>query len=261
MSRQKKLLFANLFLLKEMVIRDVRSRYAGSGLGLLWAFAHPVLWMLLYTAVFSVILRVPRPEGFASFPEFLLAGLLPWMAIQEGIARCATALTDNAPMVKKTVFPLETLVLSIVLAAVVNEIIALALFAVYLAFAGHLSAWVLLAVPALMLQVALTFGIGCFVATVSTFTRDAIPAVGIALTVLFYATPIVYPASLVPEHLRFLVEANPVAHLVEWYRDAFTRHTLPSPGSLLFVTAASLGAATLGLALFRRARPHFADLI
>ena len=261
MSSNKKGRSVNLFLLKEMVVRDVRSRYAGSALGILWAFAHPVLWMLLYTAVFSIILRVPRPEGFSSFPEFLLAGLLPWMAIQEGVARCATALTDNAPMVKKTVFPVETLVLSIVLAAVVNEVIALALFAAYLGWIGHLSAWVLLAVPALLLQTVLTFGIGCFVATVSTFARDAIPAVGIALTVLFYATPIVYPASLVPDHLRFLIEANPIAHLVEWYRDAFTRHRLPPGGSLLFVTSLSVAAAALGLALFRRARPHFADLI
>src|SRR5262249_40931496 len=115
-----------LFLLKEMVVRDLRSRYAGSGLGVLWAFATPILWLVLYTVVFSVILRVPSPPGFSGFPEFLLSGLLPWMAIQEGLARSATVLTDNAAMVKKTVFPVEMLVLSVVLAAVVNELIALA---------------------------------------------------------------------------------------------------------------------------------------
>src|SRR5687767_14950949 len=99
---------AKLFLLKEMVVRDLRARYAGSGLGLAWVFLHPIVWMLLYTAVFSVILRVPVEQGFASFPEFLMAGLLPWMAIHEGIARSASALTDNAVMVKKAVFPVET---------------------------------------------------------------------------------------------------------------------------------------------------------
>jgi ABC-type polysaccharide/polyol phosphate export permease len=262
MSSRKNRFFANLFLLKEMVVRDVRSRYAGSGLGLAWAFAHPILWMLLYTVVFSVILRVPRPPGFESFPEFLMAGLLPWMAIQEGIARSSTALTDNAAMVKKTVFPVENLVLSIVLAAVVSEVIALGVFAVYLGAIGHLSpAWALLAIPALLLQTLLTFGIGCLVATVATFIRDAVPAIGIALTVLFYATPIVYPASLVPENLRFVIDANPVAHLVEWYRDAFTRHAAPAAGSMAYVTAFALVSATAGWTLFRRARPHFADLI
>src|SRR6202162_3461119 len=139
MSSNKKRMSARLFLLKEMVVRDIRARYAGSGLGVFWAFAQPVLWMLLYTGVFSVILRVPVEGGYSGFPEFLLAGLLPWMAIQEGVSRSACALTDNAAMVKKTVFPLEMLVLSVVLAAVVNEVIALAIFAVYVAMVGHLS--------------------------------------------------------------------------------------------------------------------------
>src|SRR5262245_14286468 len=94
MSSDKNRLARKLFLLKEMVIRDLRARYAGSALGVVWAFASPVLWLVLYTGVFSVILRVPSPPGFSGFPEFLLAGLLPWMAIQEGIARSATALTD-----------------------------------------------------------------------------------------------------------------------------------------------------------------------
>ena len=262
MSSSKNRTRANLFLIKEMVVRDIRSRYAGSGLGTAWAFANPILWMLLYTGVFSVILRVPKPDGFASFPEFLMAGLLPWIAIQEGIARSATALTDNAPMVKKTVFPVENLVVSIVLAAIVNEVIALAVFAVYLAAIGHLSlAWALLAVPALTVQAAITFGIGCLVATVSTFVRDAVPAVGIALTVVFYATPIVYPASLVPERLQWLIAVNPVAHLVDWYRDAFTRHVPPPAASVLYLSAFALLSASAGLALFRRARPHFADVI
>ncbi|HXM77287.1 MAG TPA: ABC transporter permease, partial [Thermoanaerobaculia bacterium] len=153
---------AKLFLLKEMVVRDLKSRYAGSGLGLLWAFALPVLWMLLYTAVFAVILRAPVEQGYATFPEFLMAGLLPWMAIHEGISRSASALTDNAAMVKKTVFPIETLVLSVVLAAVVNQMIGFAVYAVYVALLGHFSLpWALLALPALLLQVLLTFGIGC----------------------------------------------------------------------------------------------------
>ena len=250
------------FLLKEMVVRDVKSRYAGSSLGILWAFAHPVLWMLLYTGVFALVLRVPVDAGYASFPEFLMAGLLPWMAIQEGIARSASVLVDNAAMVKKTVFPVETLVLSVVLAAVVNEIIALAIFAVYVGLVGHLSvAWLSLVVPALLLQVAMTFGLGCIAATSTAFLRDTAHAVGIGLTVVFYATPIVYPASLVPARLRPILEANPVAHLVDLYRRAFTLHAAPPTGSVLYLTLFCGGVALLGAALFSRARPHFADLI
>jgi ABC-type polysaccharide/polyol phosphate export permease len=245
-----------------MVTRDLRARYAGSGLGLLWAFAHPILWMLLYTGVFSLVLRVPVEAGFASFPEFLMAGLLPWMAIQEGLARSASVLVDNASMVKKTVFPLETLVLSIVVAAVVNELIAFSVFGVYVGLLGHLRpGWLLLMLPALALQILLTFGLGCIAATLTAFVRDTTHAVGIALTIAFYATPIVYPASLVPERFKPLLQANPVTHLVDLYRRAFTLHALPDPASIAYLTAVSLLAAAAGAAVFARARPHFADLI
>ncbi len=255
-------LSARLFLLKEMVVRDLRSRYAGSGLGVLWAFALPVLWMFLYTAVFAVILKAPVERGYASFPEFLMAGLLPWMAIQEGISRSATALTDNAAMVKKTVFPIETLILSVILAAVVNQGIGFVVYGIYVALLGHFSFfWALLAIPALLLQLLLTFGIGCLAATITTFIRDAAQAITIALTVVFWATPIVYPASLVPARFQPLLAANPLTHLTEWYRRAFTLHVLPDPKSALYLTAVAAAAAVLGAALFFRARPHFADLI
>jgi lipopolysaccharide transport system permease protein len=253
---------SKVFLLKEMVVRDVRARYAGSALGLLWAFANPVLWMLLYTAVFSMVLRVPVQAGYASFPEFLMAGLLPWLAISEGIARSASCLIDNSAMVKKTVFPLETLVLSAVVAATVNEVIALSVYGVYVALLGHLEwRWVLLVVPALALQILLTFGLGCIAATLTAFVRDTVHAVGIVLTVGFYATPIVYPASLLPPRLLPLVAANPVAHLVDLFRRAFTLHAAPPVGSTLYLVLSCGLAALAGAALFSRARPHFADLI
>jgi ABC-type polysaccharide/polyol phosphate export permease len=262
MSSNRKRLSARVFLLKEMVVRDIRARYAGSGLGIFWAFGQPVLWLVIYAWVFGLILRIPVERGFSSFPEFLLAGLLPWMAIQEGIWRASSALTDNAAMVKKTVFPLETLVLSVVLAAVVNQVIAFAFFAVYLSWLGHLSLpWMLLALPALLLQTTLTFGVACFAATVTTFLRDVAHGIGIALTVLFYATPIVYPASFMPLRYRWILAVNPIAHLVEWYRRAFTLHVLPEASSVLYLTVFSGVTVILASALFLRARPHFADLI
>lgn len=262
MARKNVAIASKVFLLKEMVIRDVRSRYAGSGLGLLWAFAHPVLWMALYTAVFSLVLRVPAGPGYASFPEFLMAVLLPWMAISEGIARSASCLLDNSAMVKKTVFPLETLVLSVVVAAVVNEVIAFSVYAVYVALLGHLQwPWILLVVPALFFQVLLTFGLGCIAATLTAFLRDTVQAVGIVLTVGFYATPIVYPVSLVPARLLPILEINPVTHLVDLYRRAFSLHAAPEPASFAYLAVFSLVVAAVGAALFARARPHFADLI
>ena len=98
-------------------------------------------------------------------------------------------------------------------------------------------------------------------ATITTFLRDAAHAIGIVLTIVFWTTPIVYPASLVPERFRPILAANPLTHLTDWYRRAFTLHALPELGSVLYLTAFAVGAALLGGALFFRARPHFADVI
>jgi lipopolysaccharide transport system permease protein len=150
----------------------------------------------------------------------------------------------------------------VVLAAAVNEMIGLAVYAIYVALLGHFSlGWALFAVPALLLQILLTFGIGCIAATVVTFVRDAAHAIGIGLTVVFWATPIVYPASLVPARFQPILMANPLTHLTEWYRRAFTLHIAPEPSSVLYLTVFSVAAAVLGGLLFTRARPHFADLI
>src|SRR5262249_2715184 len=123
------------------------------------------------------------------------------------------------------------------------------------------AAWLLWLLPTLAVQVLLTFGLGCLVAAVAVFARDLVHALGIALTVVFYMTPIVYPASLAPERFRPILRANPIAHLVEWYRDAFTLHVFPDASSILYVTAFTAVAVLAGRTLFSRSRPHFADLI
>ena len=262
MVEKNGVLASKVFLLKEMVVRDVRARYVGSGLGILWAFALPILWMLLYTGVFSLVLKVPVEAGFASFPEFLMAALLPWMAVSEGISRSATCLIDNAAIVKKTVFPLELLVLSVVLAAVVNEVIALAIYAVYVALIGHLSlVWLLLIVPALAFQILLTFGIGCIAAASTAFLRDAAHAVNILLTVGFYATPIVYPVSLVPPRLF------PLSRRTRWRTSSIStagplRCTRRRPRRRWRTSRPFASSPRPSVECsFARARPHFADLL
>jgi ABC-type polysaccharide/polyol phosphate export permease len=251
-------------LLVELVARDLKSRYVGSMAGPLWAVLAPLLWVLIYTFVFSVVLRIPltgEPAG-VTFPEYLLAGFLPWIAIQEGISRSATSLSDNAAMVKKTVFPKQTLVATVVLTALVNELIGLALYAAYLLWRGHLSLpWLGLVIPLLGAQVAATYGIGCLLAGAQVFLRDTAQAVGLGLAMLGFLTPIFYPVSIVPARFRWVVDANPLAHLVEGFRDAFFRHTLPRSGSLVYLAVFSVAAALIGSALFEKGEPHFADLL
>ncbi len=255
----------HLFLIRELVRRDFQGRYAGSLLSFLWSFIQPLWLLLLFTFLFSTVMRIKLEQfGYptTNFGVFLFAGLLPWMAIQEGVQRSSTAITDSAALVKKLRFPSEVLVVSIVLGALLHEVIAAGVFVVVLLVLGGLSAphllWLLLAVP---LQIALTLGLGLLLAPVHVFFRDTAQVLGMVLSGWFYLTPIVYPLGMVPERFRPWIEANPLTPLISLYRSAFLgRPFAPGPAAIgLGVAAVALPAA--GLWLFRRLKPSFVDEI
>jgi lipopolysaccharide transport system permease protein len=255
----------HLFLLRELVKRDFQGRYAGSLLGFVWSFVQPLWLLALFTFVFSTVLKVrvvdPGNPG-GHFATFLFAGLLPWLAVQEGIMRSSTAITDNAVLVKKLRFPAEILVVAVILAALLHEAIAAVVFVVVLGVTGDL-AWRGLPVllVALPLQVLFTLGVGLLLAPAQVFFRDTAQVLGMVLTGWFYLTPIVYPASAVPARLQPWIAANPLTPMVELYRQAFLRGSVRLvPGTAgLAVSAAVLVFA--GSWLFRRLKIAFVDEI
>jgi ABC-type polysaccharide/polyol phosphate export permease len=252
-----------LFLLRELVKRDFQGRYAGSLLGFVWSMVQPLWLLLLFTFVFSTVMKTtPLGVRTGHFGVFLFSGLLPWLAVQEGVLRASTAITDNASLVKKLRFPSEILVLAVVLAALLHEAIAALVFLVVLAWVGELS-WaglplLLLAVP---LQIALTLGLGLLLSPVHVFFRDTAQLIGMVLTAWFYLTPIVYPLALVPDGFRRWLALNPLTPLVGLYRQAFLGGGLegvPGTGFLALAAAVLLSA---GFWLFARLKPTFADEI
>jgi lipopolysaccharide transport system permease protein len=254
---------SSLFLFRELVKRDFRGRYAGSFLGFLWSFVQPLWQLALFSFVFASVMKVtPVGEHTDSFAAFLFAGLLPWLALQEGVVRSVTVITDNANLVKKLTFPSEVLVFSAVLAAVLHEAIAAFVFLATLAVTGHLSLRSLpVLLVALPLQIALTLGLGLFLAAIQVFVRDAAQLVGLVLSGWFYLTPIVYPLAYVPARLRGWIELNPLTGLVSLYRRAFLGggDIGGTPFVSLVVTAAI--ALVAGWWLFRRLKVAFVDEI
>jgi len=255
----------HVFLLRELVRRDFQGRYAGSLLGFAWSLVQPLWQLLLFTFVFSTVMKIsPVAAGLRTqhFSIFLFGGLLPWMALQEGVLRSATAITENGNLVKKLRFPSEILVLGVVLAALLHEAIAAAIFVVVLVCLGELS-WqglplLLLAVP---LQVGLTLGLGLLVASLHVFFRDTAQVLGMVFNAWFYLTPVVYPLALVPGRFRGWLELNPLTPLVGLYRQAFlggSASLVPGTGALALAAAVLLST---GLWLFRRLKGAFADEI
>lgn len=249
------------FLLRELVVRDLKSRYAGSLFGFLWAFLHPLWQLALFTVVFSYILRIPLVgERTSSFPLFLFAGLLPWLGVQEGIARATTAISEGANLVKKLRFPSEILVLGVVLGAFAHQLMALALFGGIQAARGDFEPrnllWLALGI---LVQLALTFGVGLAAAALQVYFRDVAQVVGVILPAWFYLTPIVYAPASVPKAFSHWVEYNPLATIVQLYRCALLGGNPPAAQPVVAALVAALAALGVGFALFRRLSPGFPD--
>lgn len=253
----------HFFLLKELVKRDFQSRYAGSVLGFFWSFLLPLWQLVLFSFVFSTVMKISLVgERTASFGIFLFAGLVPWMAIQEGIQRSTTAITDNAALVRHSRVQSEVLLLAVVLGGLVQQGIAAGVFLVILAITGALApASLPLLLVALPLQVALTLGLGLILCCLHTLFRDTAQLVGLAMMGWFYLTPIVYPLSLVPERYQAWLRWNPLTTLVGLYRTAFLGGEAPWILDSLRVAAITAVLLALGTWLYRRLGSTFADEI
>jgi len=228
-----------------------------------WSFVQPLFLLALYYFVFATVLKIRLiDQGTENFGFFLFAGLLPWMAVQEGVSRGTTAVTDNAVLVKKLTFPSEILVLAVALAALLHEGIAAGLFLAVVAATGQLAPaslpWLLVAVP---LQLALTLGLGFLLASLNVLFRDISQILGMVLMAWFFLTPIVYPLGQVPEALQPWIAANPLTVLVSLYRLAlFGGEPVPA-WHLAGLAILSAGICGAGLALFRKLKPTFVDEI
>src|SRR5437870_46281 len=237
-----KKLIANRNLLKNLVIRDLKHRYVGSVAGFLWSVIHPLVSLLSYTFVFTVIFKTQLgPEfGTDSFAIFFFCGFLPWFLFSDTIMRNCSVISDNAPLITKTIIPPEILPISITISNFVHHMIGLAiLLAVLIAFHGvHLSAlWLILYIAMILM---LAQGLGWIVAGLHVFLRDTIQALQILMFLWFWFTPVLYPIELIPENLRFFFRLNPVAIIVMGYRSALLNLNRPGLAQTAVVMMVSI---------------------
>ena len=248
----------NLHLLRELVRRDFQARFTGSALGVLWAVLQPLSLVVIYWFVFTYMFTRGPAAGNDHYIEFLIAGLIPWLAINEGVIRSTTSIVENAPMVRRLSFRSELLVVVPHASAVIFEVIGLILFLLFLGAKGQLPRLIWLLPFALALQFAVQVGVGWLLATAYVFFRDLLPVLGFLLSVVFYLSPILYPVG--PRFARFF-EWNPMTPLLGLFRSAILSSALPPIGSVVFLLVVAAGAFAGGLLFFRRAQATLADLI
>lgn len=257
-------MWAHRIMIGGLVRRELRARYAGSVLGILWTFLSPLCLLLVYVAVFSSILQVrfTTEGGSLSFSLYLLAGLLPWLAFQEGIMKATTAIVENAGLVKATHFPAVVLVASSVLSTSVTLMVSLLLLVVTLLLMGYGFWWSIVYLPVLIfLQGILAVGIGLVTVSLHTLIRDTLPVLQMFFMMWFYLTPIIYPLTYVPERWAFAFSWNPATSLIMAYRAVLLEGKIPSGADILPSCAWALFFFCFGRLVFTRVEPIFADVV
>jgi lipopolysaccharide transport system permease protein len=251
------------WLLLSFTRREILNRYAGSVSGLAWTLLHPLAQLAIYAFVFSQVFRVGVPAGYkVSYVTFVAVALWPWILFAEGLQRSMAAIGSNAGLIRKVAFPHRLLVFAAMLATCAVHLAGYVVVLLALRLMGepiHLSG-LPLALMLLVPYVLLATGLGAFLAALQTLLRDVEHALGVVLSIVFYATPILYPASLVPESFRSWLGANPLAWFSERLREVLLQGGGFVPGDAL-ATLGCVAVFLAGLWFFERLSPHFEDFL
>lgn len=251
--------YATLHLLRELIRRDFNARFTGSALGLAWAVLQPLSLVALYWFVFTFMIPGGRAGGLGSFYIFfLIAGLIPWLGVNEGLTRSTTAVVDNASIVRRLPLRSELLVVVPNASAMIFQCVGLVIFLPMVAVQGISLRFLWLLPLALLVQLTLQLGVGFFLAALYVFFRDLTQVIGFVLSILFYLSPILYPVGGRFEKFFFW---NPMTPLLGLFRSALLASPLPDAASIVFLLIVASAVFTGGLLFFRRAQPTLVDLI
>jgi lipopolysaccharide transport system permease protein len=249
-------------LVQSLVVRELKARYRGSVLGFFWSFANPLLLLLIYTFVFTVVLPGTRPAELEPYALFMFCGILPWTWFSSSLSEASNVLITGGNLIKKVLFPAEVLPIVTVLANMVHFFLGLPILGVFLIYYGvplNLAelAWFPLVV---FTQLLLTLSLALIVSSLTVHFRDLKDLLANLLTFWFFATPIIYPMTMVPGLGKTLLDLNPFTHLAISYQEIlFYDGPFGHWKWLLALLAGSMVLFLFGYFVFDRLRDSFAE--
>ncbi len=247
------------YLLNQLVLREIKARYKQSIIGYAWIILNPLIQLLVFSFVFSVIFKFPT--GNVPYSVFLFIGLLPWIYLQTSLSSSSSVLVDNAPLIKKVSFPREIFPYSVILAKSVDLFFSLLLLFIFMLFYKvPLYPSIIFVIPLLFIQIILMTGLALFLSSANLFYRDIQYLANLILMIWMYLTPIVYPLSLIPKDFVWLYKLNPLVGVIEGYRSAVLNQPFDTV-TILWSTASSLLVFLMGFWLFKKSEKVFADIV
>ena len=259
------ILFKQQELTREMTRREFSERYAGQALGIFWGFAHPAAVVLIYIFIFTFVFqaRVDSSENgsIANYAVYLLAGLVPWMAIAETLNKGTQVITSNANLVKQVIFPLEILPTKTVIATYINELLLLAGVLVYAMIQMPIG-WSLCLLPVLLaLQFIQMLGISMVLSTLGVYIRDLKDIVQVFCLVNIYLMPVIYMPGWLPSSVRWLIYLNPFSYQTLCFQDAIYHGTITHYWVWAVYAALSFFALGMGYRLFAKLRTSIGNVL
>lgn len=246
-------------LLYQLISREIKSRYKQSFLGYAWVILNPFFQMLVMTFVFSLIVRVPSLG--VPYAIFLYTALLPWNLFANSLSHATNAFVGNAELIKKIYFPRQIFVQATLIAKVIDFVLASSILAAFMIFYHTPITWnIFWLIPIFLIQEIFTYGLALLFATINLFYRDVQYVLSLILVLWMYLTPVIYPVEMVPDQYRFIFKLNPMAVLVNAYREVILGGNMPKLSSLAIAAVVSLVTLYVGKKIFTRLEGLFADV-
>lgn len=240
-----------------LVRKDLRGRYKGSVLGFAWTFINPLLQLIVYTMVFSVIMR----NGIQDYYVFLFVALVPWIFFSASITGGSSSVLASGDMVKKIYFPREVLPIAYVTSAFVNMVLSFVVVLFVLLVTGYgINFVALLYLPIIMLvEYLLALGIAFITSACTVYLRDLEYILGIIAMAWQFLTPVMYASDMVPDRLLPIWNLNPMKSVIEAYRDILYYQQVPQLGTLLVAVLLGVGFLIIGAIVFDKLQKGFAE--
>ena len=251
-------LYAYRELLKTNVKKEIRGKYKGSFLGILWSFINPLLQVAVYAIVFPYIMK-QRQDNFL---VFLIIGIIPWTFFTTVVSQGVTTIRSNAGIINKVYFPREILPISVVVSGLINFLISCIIILLFTIFGGVGVSWHLIYLPLIALfQFIFSLGLVFILSSVNIYIKDTEYIVQFVINMAFYATPILYARTLFSESsiIQWVFKLNPMAAFVESYRNIFLYHIPPNMTWLFGMGLASFILLLIGYRVFKKLERGFAE--
>ena len=255
--------FQSRKLIFELAKKDFQAKYLGSYLGIIWAFVQPIITVLIFWFVFEMGFK-SRPVDNFPFILWLLCGMVPWFFFTESVSNATNAVIEYSYLVKKVVFRVSVLpIIKIISALFIHIFFIIFLFFMFIVYGYKPNVYSLQVIYYLFATTVLVLGISWITSSLVIFLRDVGQIVGMLLQFGFWLTPIIWSLKIIPEKYHIFLKLNPMYYIVEGYRNTFIYHSWfwQSPRQTIYFWSITFILFAVGALVFKRLRPHFADVL